>query len=201
MVYDLTDSVSLTAGASFERFQNAFPAAHTEAANAVFAAVRYDRQLEASEAEQTFDAGYSLHAATRVISSDFVYARHKGTFRYTLTRGRHTLIDDVSAGMIAGRAPLFDRFYLGNSRTLRGWSKYEIDPLGGNRMAHNTVEYRYGALEIFYDAGAVWDEEDPNVTVRHGVGVGVRHGPFEMALAFPVRNGRADPTFIVGMNY
>ncbi len=199
--FDLTDSIVMTAGVGFERFDDVYPAAHTEAANAVTAAVRYDRRLGASEVEQCFDAGYDLRAATKLFSSDFVYSRHKGNFRYTLTRGKHMLRDDFSMGAIEGRAPLDDRFYLGNSRTLRGWSMDEIDPLGGNRMVHNSVEYRYGAFEAFYDAGAVWDEGEPGVTPRNGIGFGLRHGPFEMALAFPVRSGRADPTFIMGMNY
>ena len=46
--------------------------------------------------------------------------------------------------MINGRAPLDDRFVLGNTYYLRGWNKYEIDPLGGNRVVSNSVEYRYG---------------------------------------------------------
>ena len=201
VVFDLTDAITMTAGVGFERFDNVYPAAHTEAANAVTAAVRYDKRLGASEVEQCFDAGYDLRAATKVLSSDFVYSRHKGSFRYTLTSGKHMLRDEFTMGSIDGRAPLDDRFYLGNSRTLRGWSMYEIDPLGGNRMVHNSVEYRYSAFEVFYDAGAVWDEGETVATPRQGLGLGLRHGPFEMALAFPLRSGRADPTFIMGMNY
>ena len=58
---------------------------------------------------------------------------------------------------ISGRAPLFERFVLGTSSTLRGWNKFDIDPLGGDRMVHNTLEYRYRMLEVFYDTGAVWN--------------------------------------------
>ena len=71
-----------------------------------------------------------------------------------LTRGKNVLIEDLSAGITTGRAPLFERFVLGNSSTLRGWNKYDLDPLGGNRMVHNSVEYRYGAFQVFYDTGA-----------------------------------------------
>ena len=84
---------------------------------------------------------------------------------------------------------------------MRGWNKFEIDPLGGNRMVHNSVEYRYGAFEMFYDAGAIWDEGRQAATPRHGIGLGLRHGSFELAMAFPVRSGRADPVFMMGMNY
>jgi outer membrane protein assembly factor BamA len=117
-----------------------------------------------------------------------------------LTRGKSVVIDDLTTGMISGRAPLFERFVLGNSTTLRGWNKYELDPLGGNRMVHNTVEYRYGVFEAFYDSGAIWDRGDTAV-LRHSIGVGLRQGLFSMAVAFPVRDGHIDPIFMVGMNY
>ena len=40
-----------------------------------------------------------------------------------------------------GRAPLFERFTLGDSRTLRGWSKFDVAPVGGSRVAHGSLEY------------------------------------------------------------
>ena len=117
-----------------------------------------------------------------------------------LTRGKGVLIDDLTTGVVTGRAPLFERFVLGNGSTLRGWNKYELDPIGGNRMAHNSVEYRYGAFQIFYDAGAIWDSGETAV-IRHSVGIGLRQSLFSLAVAFPVREGHIDPIFMVGMNY
>jgi outer membrane protein assembly factor BamA len=110
------------------------------------------------------------------------------------------LIDDLTAGMIAGQAPVFERFVLGNASTLRGWNKFDLDPAGGDRMVHNTVEYRYGAFQIFYDSGSVWDRNDTAV-IRHSAGVGLRQGVFSLAVAFPIREGHIDPIFMVGMNY
>ena len=106
----------------------------------------------------------------------------------------------ASAGFITGSAPLFERLVLGNSNTLRGWNKDELDPLGGNRMVHNSVEYRYGAFQIFYDAGAIWEGGQPAVA-RASIGTGIREGPFSLAVAFPIRDGHTDPVFMVGMNY
>src|SRR5262249_13889414 len=111
-----------------------------------------------------------------------------------------TLSDRLIAGILVGRAPLFERFVLGNSTMLRGWNKYEIDPLGGNRVVHNSVDYRYGWFDGFYDSGAVWNSGQP-VTLRHSLGVGVHQGPVFLAVAFPVRSGRVDPIFMVSMNY
>src|SRR6185369_9042734 len=139
---------------------------------------RYHRQLEDSDIQkQVLDAGYSLRAATNFLSSDFIYARHRWNLAYTFTRDRHMAQVTFQAGLISGHAPLFERYVLGNSSTLRGWNKYDIDPLGGTRMAHGSVEYRYRILQFFYDGGTVWDRgADP--TPRNSVGAGLRKDGF-----------------------
>jgi len=200
VTFQLARPLSLTVGTSFEQLDNQFPAAHTEAANALITTLRFHRRLEGSDNQHDLDAGYNLRAATRLLGSDFVYARHRWQFRYMLTRGKSVVIDDVSGGLITGRAPLFERFVVGNSSTLRGWNKYDLDPIGGNRMFHNSVEYRYGVFQIFYDTGSVWDRTATAV-LRHSLGVGLRQGQFSLAVAFPVRDGHIDPIFMVGMNY
>jgi outer membrane protein assembly factor BamA len=89
---------------------------------------------------------------------------------------------------------------LGTSSTLRGWNKFDIAPAGGSRMVHNSIEYRYRILQIFYDSGAAWGrDEDP--TLRHSVGAGLRYSIFSLALAFPLRDGRPEPVVMLGMNY
>ena len=54
---------------------------------------------------------------------------------------------------------------------LRGWNKYDLDPLGGSRVAHNSLDYRYGIFEAFYDAGAIWDPGQ-DIVARHSGGRG-----------------------------
>ena len=61
-------------------------------------------------------------------------------------QGRHHVEATGMAGGITGHAPLFERFTLGDSRTLRGWDKYDIAPAGGDRMFHSSVEYRYTGI-------------------------------------------------------
>jgi outer membrane protein assembly factor BamA len=94
---------------------------------------------------------------------------------------------------------MFDRFVLGNSTTLRGWNRYDLAPVGASRMVHNSVEYRYRAFEVFYDAGALWNAGQ-NVTARHSTGAGLHLGDLALLVAFPLRSGRADPVFIAGLN-
>ena len=81
-----------------------------------------------------------------------------------------------------------------------GWNKFDVDPLGSNRMAHNSLEYRYRYFEVFYDTGAAWNQGRA-ATVRHSLGVGLRKDGFALAVAFPVKEGRVEPMFMVGMNY
>jgi hypothetical protein len=201
VTFVIAEPLTLTVGASFERFQNQYPGAHMEAANAATASLRFHGQFDESDCVQNLEAVYSLRAATRALDSDFAYTRHRWGFRYRMSHGKHVVTDDVSAGVLTGRAPLFDRYVLGNSSTLRGWNKFDLDPLGGNRMVHNSVEYRYGCFEVFYDTGAIWDSGVEPATARHGIGVGLRQGSFSLAVAFPIRQGRADPIFMMGMNY
>jgi hypothetical protein len=193
--------VNLTVGTSFERFQSQFPAARTESANAMVTTLRYHRRVEGDDAnQQEWDAGYSLRAATNLLGSDFAYARHLGDAHYVYSWGHNQFVDDLTGGAITGRAPLFERFILGNSTLLRGWNRFELDPLGGDRMVANTAEYRYRLFDVFYDCGAVWDQGQTAV-LRHSAGVGIRQNGMYAALAFPIKEGHIEPVFMVGMNY
>lgn len=200
MTFQLAKPLKLSVGASFESFQDQYPDAHMESANAVVASLRFHQRAEDSDTLQDFDAGYDTRVASKDLRSDLAYSRHHWEFRYTLTRGKEVFIEDLTAGMIVGQAPLFERFVLGNSTTLRGWNKFDLDPLGGNRMVHNTVEYRYGAFQVFYDSGTIWDSGQ-GVEVRSSTGVGLRQGVFSASIAIPLREGRIDPIFMLGMNY
>ncbi len=198
--FELTRSLKFSAGFSFERLQPQVSAAHSEASNAVITTLRYDRLLEgAGTSEHRVEAGYSLRAATNSLASDFDYTRHSFYIGYTLWHGAHRISARLSSGFIHGTAPLFERFVLGTSTTLRGWNKYDLAPLGGNRVVHNSVEYRYRFIEAFYDTGAVWNSGE-RVVVRHSVGGGVRLGDLALLLAFPLRNGHPEPVFIAGLN-
>jgi len=186
-------------GTSFESLGQQVPGAQPLAANAFVAGAQYRHEMEGSF-DQVLQADYDLRAGSRALASDFAYSRHRWGFRYRFTHGKHELVDDGWGGVLLGQAPLFERFVLGNSTSLRGWSKFDLDPLGGNRVVHNSVEYHYGVFQVFCDSGAIWDNGQSPVA-RSSVGVGLRQGIFSLALAFPLRDGRVDPVFMVGMNY
>jgi outer membrane protein assembly factor BamA len=120
----------------------------------------------------------------------------KAHYRYR--HARSTVELGFLAGVLDGQAPLYERFVLGDSTTLRGWSKFDLDPLGGSHVVHGSVDYGYRVLQVFYDAGAVWDRSPE---AKQSVGVGFKKEGFQLAVAFPLRAGRADPIFYAGMNF
>jgi outer membrane protein assembly factor BamA len=108
------------------------------------------------------------------------------------------------AGLLnGGKAPLFERFALGNGSTLRGWNKFDLDPLGGERVVHGSVEYRYRIFDVFYDTGALWNRGgDPDQ--KQSIGGGIRTDGKDgmlIAVALPLRQGRMEPMFIIGFNF
>ena len=196
--------VTVAVGFSFENTQSETPAVGDRAATAATFDVHYGRKIEGDRVQQQLEGKYSLRVATHALGSTYAYARHLISARYDAKSGRHSLTDEFMAGSIAGDAPFFERFVLGSSSTLRGWDRYEIDPLGGSRVVHNELTYGYrlgqGTVEGFYDSGALW-ESGRAAALRHSLGVGYKQGIFVLAMAFPVRNGRIEPVFMAGMNY
>jgi len=204
----LAKPLTLTVGLSFEKLEPQLSAARSDSANAVINTLRYHQRWEASDAtNKELDAGYSLRAATKMLGTDLAYTRHAVNVRYDYRHDHQSVEVALVAGAIFGQAPLFERFILGNSSTLRGWNKYDIDPLGGNRAVHGSVTYGYHIMRVFYDAGAVWDH-GTTPQPRHSTGIGVssglglfQEGAFLLAVAFPIRQGHTDPVFIAGINF
>jgi outer membrane protein assembly factor BamA len=154
-----------------------------------------------NEVRQRAEASYQLRAAIDGLGSDLVYKRHLGQARYQIDQGRSTAIASLSLGYITGDAPLFERFSLGNSTTLRGWDKYDIAPLGGERMFHSTVEYRFYNVGMFFDTGSVWDRNSDS-KLRYSTGFGVHTDNFFLTLGFPLNNNHdSGPIFMAGVRF
>jgi outer membrane translocation and assembly module TamA len=204
VTFEVARPLTISVGTSFEQTESESAAIGTRSANAVTLDVVYRHKIEGDRIQQQIDGKYSLRVATRALGSTYTYARHLISMRYEARSGRHIASDEFMGGSIAGQAPFFERFVLGSSSTLRGWDRYEIDPLGGSRVFHNEIAYGYrigeGTLEGFYDTGALW-QSDRAATLRHSLGVGYKQGIFVLSMAFPVRDGRIQPVFMAGMNY
>lgn len=203
--------VMISAGISLQRFQTQFPAARYETANALISSLRLEQRWQVPGlGTHNLDAGYHLRAATSSLGSDFTYTRHSVDARYELNRGKESISAILTAGYLDGRAPLFERFVLGNVTTLRGWNKFEVAPLGGSRMAHGSLDYRNRWFRVVYDTGSVHGPgtvaaDGSRPKVRHslaaGFTTGTKRDAFSFLVAFPLREGRAEPIFMLGMNF
>jgi outer membrane protein assembly factor BamA len=170
--------------------------------------LRYHQRWGGSgDSTQELDAGYSLRAATTLLATNLAYTRHVAHLKYNYSSRVQSVEVTVIAGAIYGQAPLFERFALGDSTLLRGWNKYDWDPLGGNRLAYGSVTYGYHIMRVFYDTGSVWDQgqsrrmkQSAGIGVSSGLGV-LEKGAFLLALAFPLREGHMTPVLIAGMNF
>jgi hypothetical protein len=101
-----TRDLMLSVGTSFQRFQMQYPMLHTETAYAGTADIRYRHKLESRNGyRQDLSAGYSMRTATRILESDYVYARHYFTADYTLSKGKSLFGAHFIGGSIAGTAP------------------------------------------------------------------------------------------------
>ena len=112
--FALTPTLAITTGLSFERLNETLPIARVEGANAFVAAISYRQKFPDEDGSRTADAEYNVRTASRALGSDYLYTRHRWTAGYNIVRGRQSLSDQVTAGFISGRAPLFRTFRLGH---------------------------------------------------------------------------------------
>lgn len=220
----LADPLTLTVGFDMEQLLPFSPAAGAASVNALVNTLRYQRRWTGADgSRQELDAGYSLRAATRFLGSNFAFAKQEFDAAYSWRLGRHLVRASLASGLIAGSAPLLDRFVLGDSTALRGWDKYELDPLGGTRLAEASLTYGYRAARLYYDAGSLWSAAAPASLhssapaalysagpagspatapeLRQSVGAGFEKDRFLLAVAIPLGMGRPDPVVIAGMNF
>jgi Omp85 superfamily domain len=171
-------------------------------ANAAIGSIDFSRRLENKDEDQThtIDARFLVRGGWRALESDLAYTRYlaQGSYRYDL--GRHHVLATGMAGKITGDAPLFERFSLGDSVTLRGWDKYDIAPTGGSRVFHASVEYRYSVVSVFLDLGSVWDTPAEKKT-RVSTGIGFHGGTSFAELSFPLNTDNLSAIFTFGLRF
>jgi outer membrane translocation and assembly module TamA len=102
------------------------------------------------------------------------------------------------AGRITGAAPLFERFTLGDTRTLRGWDKYDIAPAGATKMYYASVEYGFSGIGVFLDVGSAWDDHTPS-RARVSTGLSFHAGPAFAAVGFPLNTDNLTAIFSMGI--
>jgi hypothetical protein len=176
-----------------------FGLAESRMANAAVGTIGYNlTPRRTSGRRHYFDAAFTVRSGMEELESDYAYTRSFGRAAYNLRWSRHSVLVSGMAGTINGSAPMFERFTLGDSLTLRGWNKYDISPAGADQMVHVSGEYRYRVFAMFLDAGSVWDKGDPR-TFRVSTGFGIVSGPFYMTVGFPVNTDELRAVFAIGV--
>jgi hypothetical protein len=148
-------------GASLSTMEMESPTQERKSARAVIGSFGYKQQLKQGRAIQWIETEYEGRVSVPRFS-DFNYTRHLWDGRYRYQRGEDILSVDLTLGRITGNAPMFELFSLGNTRTLKGWNKLDVAPLGGSRSAYSSVEYHHRGIGGFYDIGAVWESRHWN---------------------------------------
>jgi hypothetical protein len=197
--FALTPEISLAAGVSISELEPLAPAIDSRMANAAVASIDFDRQWkEPSDTTHRALGSFGVRAGSRSLESDLAYTRYLGQGAYRFDFGRHHVQASGMAGGITGTAPLFERFALGDSLTLRGWDKYDISPAGGDRMFYSSVEYRYTGLALFLDVGSVWDAKTER-RVRVSSGFGFHGGPAFLVVGFPLNTDNLTAVVALGL--
>jgi hypothetical protein len=197
--FAVTSDLSVAAGVSISELKPLSPPAGWDMANAAVASIDFDRRWnEGADLRHRVTASFGLHAGSRQLESDLAYTRYLGQGAYRFDAGRHHVEATGMAGGITGHAPLFERFTLGDSRTLRGWNKYDIAPAGADRVLHSSVEYRYTGVGLFLDVGSVWDANAER-HVRVSTGLGFYAGPAFFVVGFPLNTDDLRAVFTMGI--
>jgi outer membrane protein insertion porin family len=111
----------------------------------------------------------------------------------------------VNAYGDSSKVPIFERFFAGGARTIRGYDERKVgpldqvtgDPIGGEALFVGNIEYTIPVIEFvkfatFFDIGNVWaDVEDFGTgELKMGAGVGLRVktpiGPVQLDYGYPL---------------
>ena len=198
VAFAFTPELSLTAGVSITELEPLSGAPGSEMANAAIASIVFGREWHAAGATHDLNAIVGLRAGTRALESELAYTRYLGQGSYRYGHGRHSVLLKGMAGSITGAAPLFERFSLGDSQTLRGWDKYDVAPAGGDRMVYASVEYQFSGLALFLDSGSVWDRNNDS-HFRVATGLGFHPGPVFFDVGFPLNTDNMSAVFTMGI--
>jgi hypothetical protein len=197
--FAITPDLTVSAGVGITELHPLSPATVSQSANAAIGALDFRRGWPASDdASQQLDARLDVRGGSRALESDYAYTRYLAQGAYRYDRHHQHAVASGMAGHISGTAPLFERFTLGDTRTLRGWDKYDIAPAGGSRMYYASVEYAYTGVGVFLDVGSVWDRPADR-RARVSTGLTLRAGPTFATIGFPLNTDNVGAIFMMGI--
>ena len=198
--FAVTPQLTIGGGVSITELEPLSGIPESQTANAAVVSATYEDSWRRGSDEHHLSAGLLVRSASDNLESDFRYTRYFGRGSYQYQLGKHTVFATTLFGGISGSAPLFERFSLGDSQTLRGWDKYDIAPAGGDRMFYASGEYQWQGLAAFLDVGSVWDD-GAEAQVRVSSGLGIHAGPFFMLVGFPLNTDDVRAVFMTGLRF
>jgi outer membrane protein assembly factor BamA len=199
----LPHHIDVTAGVAFTELQMDPPRHGYQKANGINGSITQTLGSKKADDYQrhSFSWSYSVHSGIAGMGSDFSYRRFEGSATYSfMPKKKQTLTLDFRSGGTSGISPMFERFSIGNASTLRGWTKYEISPLGGGQKAYASASYSYTKhFKVSYDMGSVWDDGHA-IVVRESIVLGFMLPGIDIpfSLGIPLRHVNAKPMFMVG---
>jgi hypothetical protein len=201
VTFAFSPSVRITGGVSISELESHSRSPESQMASAGVFSLAFDKRWKgAAGAEQNAKASYELRTASATLDSDLDYTRHLVRAQYQYSHRHSTVTSDLLIGRITGEAPLFERFTLGDTSTLRGWNKYDIAPIGGTRSFHHSLDYRYRFVGVFLDTGSVW-ERNASVRTRLSTGFGLHTDNFFAMIGVPLNADDVRGTFIAGIRF
>jgi len=184
----------VAAGMGFTELEMIEPSLHWQSAHAATGTFNYhSNDVKRGNTTLNWAAGYDVRTGAKNLGSDFSYTRHQWGAEYQFKSEDNSAKVSMRLGRLTGNAPMFERFSLGNTQSLRGWNKYDLDPIGGTRMVSWSTTLTHDDLGFYVDTGSVWDRGQ-SVKLRQSLGIVA--GPF--SLGFPLRcSGHCGPTFMI----
>lgn len=155
--------------------------------------------------------GSLLDVAGGPVGGDRDFYRLQGYSNYYVPLRFNTVMSfSLKAGIAdaynnSEKVPIFERFFAGGARTIRGYDERKVgpldpvnnDPIGGESMIVGSVEYTIPLIDfikmaLFYDVGNVWAKSSKIGTggLKSGTGLGVRIktpiGPMNLDYGYPL---------------
>ena len=196
--FAFTPELTIAAGVGISELDPLAPATSSQMANAAIGVLDFDKRWDAGRAAQRLESEFRVRSGTRTLESDLAYKRYSAQASYAYDYGHHHAVATAMGGAASSTAPFFERFTLGDTRTLRGWDKYAIAPAGGSRMVYASVEYGYSGVGVFLDMGSVWDQPSDR-RFRVSTGLSFHAGPAFATVGFPLNTDNLTAVFSMGL--
>jgi outer membrane protein insertion porin family len=142
--------------------------------------------------------------------SYYVPVKIRATGTVLEVRGRAGIVQPYGD---SGKVPIFERFFAGGAKTIRGYNERKVgpldpgnnDPIGGESLLIGNIEYTFPIIDIiklaaFYDVGNVWGKvrDFGNGGYKSGMGLGLRVktpiGPVNLDYGYPLNKEAGEET-------